>query len=176
MATTLTAPGADTGVVEQTRLRALILQLEFALRYTSNVEWWLPQMAHGLENRWLVAIGVYGLAPDQRAGALLDLNIDWTSHDTERRAGRFLVSSTKDKQPEGATSLVTAAARWFRAVVAARELRTQCRVWLTNEVEDDRKLRARVHRELTCTGTPHFVGSRARVRTSWRARIPSCPS
>ncbi len=48
MTTTLAAPEARTAVVERTRLRALTLQLEFVLRHTTNLEWWLPQMAHGL--------------------------------------------------------------------------------------------------------------------------------
>ncbi len=49
MTTTLAAPEARTAVVERTRLRALTLQLEFVLRHTTNLEWWLPQMAHGLK-------------------------------------------------------------------------------------------------------------------------------
>jgi hypothetical protein len=54
--TTLTAPGA---VAAQTRLRALTLQIEFVLRYTTDLEWWLPQMAHGLENHWIAGISIY---------------------------------------------------------------------------------------------------------------------
>jgi hypothetical protein len=147
--TTLTAPEAPAPVVEQTRIRALALQIEFVLRYTTNVEWWLPQMAHGLESRWLAAIGIYGLEPDQQARALLRLDIDWVTHDAERRGGRFLVALTKDKHPAGATNLVTATAGWFRDVVLDRRLRTECRVGLSAEVEADRKLRARAHKELS---------------------------
>jgi hypothetical protein len=148
MTTTLTPPEARAAVIEQTRLRALVLQVEFVLRHTTNLVWWLPQMAHGLENRWLAAIGIYGLESDQRARALLRLDIDWAAHDAERRGGRFLVTFAKAKHPEGATNLITATAGWFRDVVSARQLLTQCRVWMTDEVKDDRKLRARVRKEL----------------------------
>jgi hypothetical protein len=157
MATTLTAPEAHTAVVEQTRLRALVLQIEFVLRYTTNAEWWLPQMAHGLENRWLAAIGVYGVERDRRARALLRLDIDWTTHDAERSGGRFLVTFAKDKHPDGATNLVTATARWFRDVVSDRQLQTECRVGLTDEVQQNRKLRARARKELS-------IGPRRPVR------------
>jgi hypothetical protein len=150
--TTLTAPEARAAV-EQTRLRALGLQLEFVLRHTANVEWWLPQMAHGLENRWLAAIGVYGFEQDRRARALLRLDIDWEAHDTERNGGRFLVAFAKDKHPEGATSLVIATTRWLRDVVSIRQLRTQCGVALTDEVEQNRTLRARVRKELSVCRT-----------------------
>jgi hypothetical protein len=149
MTSTLTAPEAPAAVVQQTRLRALALQIEFVLRHTTNLEWWLPQMAHGLENRWLAAIGVYGLEPDQRARALLRLDIDWNSHDLERAGGQFLVTLAKDKHPDGATSLVTATTGWFRNVVSDRQLRTEGRVGLTDEVEDNRKLRIRVYKELS---------------------------
>ena len=47
MTSTSTAPKPGTTVVEQTRLRVLALQIEFVLRRT-NLEWWLPMMAHGL--------------------------------------------------------------------------------------------------------------------------------
>src|SRR6266702_932143 len=149
MPTTLTAPEARTAVVEQTRLRALTLQIEFVLRHTTTVEWWIPQMAHGLENHWLVGISIYGLEPEQRARALLRLCIDWTTHDAERSGGRFLVSFATDKHPEGASSLVTATAGWFRNVVSDRQLHTDVRVGLADEVEDDRRLRARVDKELS---------------------------
>src|SRR5262245_27836417 len=112
MTTTLAAPEACTAVVERTRLRALALQLEFVLRHTTSLEWWLPQMAHGLENHWIAGIGIYGLEADQRARALLRLCIDWAAHDAERSGGRFLVSFATDKHPDGATSLVAAAAGW----------------------------------------------------------------
>jgi hypothetical protein len=148
MTTTLTAPMAHAAVVEQTRLRALALQIEFVLRHTTDVEWWLPQMTHGLENRWLAAIGIYGLERNWRPRALLRLDIDWNSHDVERVGGRFLVTFAKDKHPDGATNLVTATTGWFRHVVADRQLWTECRVGLTDEVEQNRKLRARVDREL----------------------------
>jgi hypothetical protein len=149
MTTTLTPPEAPAAVVEQTRLRTLALQIEFVLRQTTNLEWWLPFLAHGLENRWLAAIGVYGLQSDQRARALLRLDIDWATHDAERRDGRFLVTLAKDKHPNGATNLVTATTGWFRDVVLDRRLCTECRVGLIDEVEDDRKLRARVYKELS---------------------------
>jgi hypothetical protein len=152
MTTTLTAPGAGAAVVEQTRLRALALQIEFVLRYTTDLEWWLPQMAHGLEHRWLARISIYGLEHDQRARALLRLNIDWATHDAERRGGRFLVTLAKDKHPDGATSLVTATTGWFRNVVSDRQLWTDYRVGLSDEsdeVEHDRKLRARAYKELS---------------------------
>jgi hypothetical protein len=155
--TTLPAPEARTAVVELTRLRALALQLEFVLRYTADVEWWLPQMAHGLETHWLGAIGVYGVEEDRRARALLRLDIDWTTHDTERSGGRFLVTFAKDKHPEGATNLVTATARWFRDVVSVRRLQTECRVALTDEVQQNRRLRARARKELS-------IGPRRPVR------------
>jgi hypothetical protein len=148
MTTTLTAPAAATAVIEQTRLRALTLQLEFVLRHTTSEEWWLPQMAYGLENHWLAGISIYGLEPDQRAHALLRLDIDWASHDAERSGGRFLVSFATDKHPDGATSLVIATVGWFRNVVSDRQLRTDVRVGLTDEVNDDRRLRARVYKEL----------------------------
>jgi hypothetical protein len=86
-------------VVERTRLRTLTLQIEFVLRHTTTEEWWLPQMSHGLENRWIAGISIYGLEPDQRARALLRLCIDWATHDAERAAGRFLVSFATDKHP-----------------------------------------------------------------------------
>jgi len=59
-----------------------------------------------------------------------------------------VVRFARDKHPDGATDLVTATSGWFRDVVSARQLSTECRVWLTDEVEYDRKLRARVFREL----------------------------
>jgi hypothetical protein len=86
MTTTLTAPAAATAVVERTRLRTLTLQLEFVLRHTTSKEWWLPQMAYGLENRWLAAISIYSLGADQRARALLRLCIDWATHDASAAA------------------------------------------------------------------------------------------
>jgi hypothetical protein len=148
MTTTLTAPETTAAVVEQTRLRALALQIEFVLRYTTKMEHWLPQMHHGLENRWLWTISIFGVEPDERARALLWLDIDWGTHEAERNSGRFMVRFAKDKHPDGATSLVTATTGWFRDVVSARQLRTVCRVGLTDDVEHDRKLRARVFREL----------------------------
>jgi hypothetical protein len=147
--TTLTAPAAPAAVVEQTRLRALALQIEFVLRHTTTVEWWLPQMTHGLENRWLATVGIYGLEPDQRARALLRLDIDWNRQDDGRAGGQFLVSFAKDKHPDGATSLVAATTGWFRDVVPARRLRTECRVGLSDEVEADRRLQARAYKELS---------------------------
>ncbi len=147
--TTLTAPEGRAAVVEQTRLRALALQIEFVLRHTADVEWWLPQMAHGLETRWLAAIGIYGLERDRRARALLRLDIDWATHDAERGGGRFLVTFAKDKNLDGATNLITATTGWFRHVVLDRQLRTECRVGLSAEMEDDRKLQARVNKELS---------------------------
>jgi hypothetical protein len=149
MVTTLTAPETNAAVVEQTRLRALALQIEFVLRHTTDLEWWLPQMAHGLENRWLARISIYGLEPDHRARALLRLDIDWATHDAERRGGRFLVTFAKDKHPDGATNLITATAGWFDDVVSDRQLRTECRMGLTSEVEGDPTLRARVYEELS---------------------------
>jgi hypothetical protein len=149
MTTTLTGPEASATVVEQTRLRALALQLEFVLRQTTELEWWLPQMAHGLENRWVTSISVYGLEWDLRARALLRLDIDWDSHDAERGAGRFLVTFTKAKHPQGASNLVTATAGWFRDVVVDRQLETDCRIGLSDEVHHDGKLRARVYKELS---------------------------
>jgi pimeloyl-ACP methyl ester carboxylesterase len=146
--TTLRASEARAAAVQQTRLRALVLQIEFVLRHTTYLEFWLPQMAHGLENRWLTTFDIYGLEPNQRARALLRLDIDWDTHDAERRNGQFLVTFATHKQPEGKTSLVAATAGWFRDVVSDRQLQTQCRVWLTDQVKEDRKLRARVHREL----------------------------
>ena len=149
MTTTLTAPNAGTAVVERTRLRALALQIEFVLRHTTNLDWWLPKMAHGLENRWLTGIDIYGLEQGQRARALLRLDIDWRTHDAERCGGRFLVSFAKDKHPDGATSLIIATAGWFRDVLAHRQLQTDCRVALSDEVEGNPDLRARVERELS---------------------------
>jgi hypothetical protein len=146
---TTTVSGVPAAVVEQTRLRALALQLEFVLRYTADVEWWLPQMAHGLETHWLSAIGIYGLERHQRARALLRLDIDWATHDAERCGGRFLVTFAKDKHPEGATNLVTATTRWFRDVASVRQLQTECRVGLTDEVQQNRRLRARARKELS---------------------------
>jgi hypothetical protein len=145
--TTLTAPEARTAVVERTRLRALALQLEFVLRHT-NLEFWVPQMNHGLENHWVEAIAILGFEPNGRARAMLDLEIDWARHDAERNNGRFMVHLAKDKHPEGATNLVTATTGWFRDVAVLRKLRIDGRVLLTEEVEQDRKLRARVFREL----------------------------
>ena len=153
--TTLTAPEGRAAVVEQTRLRALALQIEFVLRHTTNQEWWLPQMTHGLETRWLAAIGIYGLERDRRARALLRLDIDWATHDAERGGGRFLVTFAKDKNLDGATNLITATTGWFRHVVLDRQLRTECRVGLTDEVQQSRKLRARADKELSlCRGGP----------------------
>jgi hypothetical protein len=149
MTTTLTAPEARTTVVEQTRLRALAMQLEFVLRHTTDLECWLPQMAHGLENRWIEDISIYGLQPDQRARALLRLCIDWDRHDAERSGGRFLVRFATDKHPDGATSLVTTTAGWFRNVVSDQQLHTEVRVGLTDAVENDPKLSARVDKELS---------------------------
>jgi hypothetical protein len=159
MTTTLTAPGAGAAVVERTRLLTLALQIEFVLRHTTNLEWWLPQMAHGLETRWLAAIGVYGLQPDQRARALLRLDIDWNTHDAERASGQFLVTFANDKHPDGATSLITTTTGWFRNVVSDRRLHTECRMGLSDEVRADRKLRARVYKELSLhQGRPiHWV-------------------
>jgi hypothetical protein len=147
MTTTLTAPTARAAVVEQTRLRALALQIEFVLRHT-NLEDWVPQLHHGLENRWVEAIGILGLEPDGRARSMLYLEIDWARHDTERNSGRFIVCLAKDRHPEGATDLVTATTGWFRDVAVLRQLRIHGRVLLTEEVQRDRKLRARVFREL----------------------------
>jgi len=145
--TTLTAPAAVAAVVAQTRLRALALQIEFVLRHT-NLEFWVPQMHHGLENRWVEAIAILGLEPDGRARAMLCLEIDWARHDAERNSGRFMVRLAKDQHLEGATNLVTVTAGWFRDVAVLRKLRIDGRVLLTEEVEQDRKLRARVFREL----------------------------
>jgi len=147
MTTTLTAPTARAAVVEQTRLRALALQVEFVLRHT-NLGDWVPQMHHGLENRWVEAIGILGLEPDGRARALLYLGIDWARHDGQRNSGRFMVRLAKDKHPEGATNLVAVTAGWFRDVAILRRLAIEGRVLLTEEVDRDRKLRARVFREL----------------------------
>lgn len=147
MAKTVMASGTRADVVEQTRVRALALQLEFVLRHT-NLGHWVPQMNHGLENRWLWAIGILGLERDGRARAMLCLEIDWDRHDAERNSGRFMVRYAKDKHPEGATNLVTATAGWFRDVALVRQLGIDGRVLLTEEVEEDRKLRARVIREL----------------------------
>ena len=147
MTTTLTAPTAPAAVVEQTRLRALGLQVEFVLRHT-NLGDWVPQMHHGLENRWVEAIGILGLEPDGRARALLYLGIDWDKHDSQRNNGQFIVRSTRDKHPEWATNLVAVTAGWFRDVAILRRLAIEGRVRLTEEVDQDRKLRARVFREL----------------------------
>jgi hypothetical protein len=148
MTTTLTAPTARAAVVEQTRLRALALQIEFVLRHTTNLEHWFPKLNHGLENHWLEAIGIFGMEPDGRARAMLCLEIDWVRHETERNNGGFMVRFPKDKHPEGATNLVIASAGWFKDVAVLRQLGIACRVLLTEEVERDRKLRARVFREL----------------------------
>jgi hypothetical protein len=60
------------------------------------------------------------------------------------------VTLAKDKQLEGATNLVTATAGWFCNVVSDRQLRTEGRVGLTDEVEeDDRRLRTRAYKELS---------------------------
>jgi hypothetical protein len=147
MTTTLATREARTAVVEQTRLRALALQLEFVLRHT-NLEFWVPQMNHGVENRWVEAIAILGLEPDGRARAMLCLEIDWARHDAERNSGRFTVRLAKDNHPEGATNLVTATTGWFRDVAVLRKLRIDGRVLLTEEVEQDHKLRTRVFREL----------------------------
>jgi hypothetical protein len=147
MTTTLTAPTARGAVVEQTRLRALGLQVEFVLRHT-NLGDWVPQIHHGLENRWVEAIGILGLEPDGRARALLYLEIDWDRHDHQRNSGQFMVRLAKDKHPDGATNLVTVTAGWFRDVAILRRLAIEGRVRLTEEVDHDRKLRARVFREL----------------------------
>ncbi len=98
MTTTLTVPRAPAAVVEQTRLRALALQIEFVLRHTTSLEHWLPQMNYGLENRWLWQFGIFGLERDSRARALLLLDIDWGTHDAERSSGRFV--STADESPQ----------------------------------------------------------------------------
>ncbi len=124
MTTTLTVPRAPAAVVEQTRLRALALQIEFVLRHTTSLEHWLPQMNYGLENRWLWQFGIFGLERDSRARALLLLDIDWGTHDAERSSGRFVVRFARDKHPDGATDLVTATSGWFRDVVSARQLST----------------------------------------------------
>jgi hypothetical protein len=58
------------------------------------------------------------------------------------------VRSTKDKHPEGATNLVTVTAAWLRDVAIVRRLAIEGRGRLTEEVDHDRKLRARVFREL----------------------------
>lgn len=147
MATTRTLPGAPAAVIEQTRLRTLAMQIEFVLRHT-NLQDWVPQIHHGLENRWVEAIGILGLEQDGRARAMLCLEIDWARHDTERNSGRFIVRFAKDKHPEGATNLVSATAGWFRDVAVVRQLGIDGRVRLTEEVYQDRKLRARVFREL----------------------------
>jgi hypothetical protein len=165
MTTTLTDPTARAAVVEQTRLRALGLQVEFVLRHT-NLGSWVPQIHHGLENRWVDAIGILGLEPDGRARALLLLEIDWARHDTERNGGRVIVRLPRDKHPQGATSLVTVTAGWFRDVAILRRLAIEGRVLLSEEVEQDRKLRARVFRELSLcrTGPVRWVeGSREDV-------------
>jgi hypothetical protein len=106
-------------------------------------------MLHGLETRWLAAIGIYGLEPDQRARALLRLDIDWDTHDAERRSGQFLVTLGRAKHPDGATSLVTATTGWFRDVVLDRRLWTKCRMGLSEEVQQNRKLLTRAHKELS---------------------------
>lgn len=148
MATTLTAPSARAAVVEQTRLRALALQIEFVLRHTTNLAHWFPQLNHGLENRWLEAIGIFGIEPDGRARALLCLEIDWARQETERNNGRFMVRLARDTHPSGTTNLVTATTGWFRDVKVLRQLGIDCRILLAEEVERDRKLWARVFREL----------------------------
>jgi hypothetical protein len=48
--------------------------------------------------------------------------------------------------------LVTATAGWFRNVVSDRRLQTECRMGLSDEVQADRKLRARVYKELSLYG------------------------
>src|SRR5262245_17701837 len=103
---------------------------------------------HGLENRWVEAIAILGLEPDGRARAMLYLEIDWARHDGERNGGRFMVRLAKDQYPEGATNLVAVTTGWFRDVAILRRLAIEGRVLLTEEVEHDRKLRARVFREL----------------------------
>jgi hypothetical protein len=148
MTTTLTRPTAHAAVITQTRLRALALQIEFVLRHTTNLEYWFPQLNHRLENRWIEAIGILGIEPDGRARALLCLEIDWDRHDHQRNSGQFMVRLAKDKHPEGATNLVTVTAGWFRDVAILRRLAIEGRVRLTEEVQHDRKLRARVYREL----------------------------
>lgn len=55
----------------------------------------------------------------------------------------------RDKHPDGATSLVTATTGWFRDVVLDRRLRTECRMGLSDEVQQNRKLLARAHKELS---------------------------
>ena len=59
-----------------------------------------------------------------------------------------MVSFAKDKHPDGASSLIIATAGWFRNVPNHRRLRTDCRVALSDEVEDNPNLRARVEQEL----------------------------
>jgi hypothetical protein len=59
------------------------------------------------------------------------------------------VSLATDKHPDGATSLVTATAGWFRNVVSDWQLRTDVRVGLADAVEDDRRLRTRIYKELS---------------------------
>src|SRR4029453_17656652 len=109
-------PPARAAVIEQPRLRALALQIEFVLRHTTNLEHWFPKLNHGLENRWLEAVPILGIEPDGRARAMLCLEIDWTRHDTERNNGRFTMRLAKDKHPDGATNLITATTGWFRDV------------------------------------------------------------
>jgi hypothetical protein len=154
MSTTLTPPAEHAAVVEQTRLRALALQIEFVLRHTANLAHWFPQMNHGLENHWIEAIGIFGVEPDGRARAMLSLEIDWDRHEAERNNGRFMVRLAKDKHPSGATNLITATTGWFRDVVVLWQLTTDPWLLLTEEVEQDRRLLARVFRELDLRWKP----------------------
>jgi hypothetical protein len=154
MTTTLTRPTAHAAVITQTRLRALALQIEFVLRHTTNLEYWFPQLNHGLENRWIEAIGILGIEPDGRARAQLCLEIDWGRYDAERNNGRFMVRLAKDKHPSGATNLITATTGWFRDVVVLRQLAIDPWLVLTEEVQQDRRLLARVFRELDLRWKP----------------------
>ena len=154
MTTTLTRPTTQAAVIAQTRLRALALQIEFVLRYTTNLEHRFPQLNHGLENHWIKVVGILGIEADGRARAMLSLEIDWDRHDAERNNGRFMVRLAKDKHPSGATNLITATTGWFRDVVVLRQLAIDPWLLLTEEVEQDRRLRARVFRELDLRRKP----------------------
>jgi hypothetical protein len=61
-----------------------------------------------------------GLEPDQPARALLRLDIDWATHDADRRARPVLATLAKDKDPAGTTNLVTATVGLVPDVVSAR--------------------------------------------------------
>lgn len=59
-----------------------------------------------------------------------------------------MVRLAEDEHPNGATNLLSATTGWFRDVAVLRRLGTDSRVLLTEEVEQDRRLRARVFGEL----------------------------